>query len=144
VSLQFNKVILSGNLTRDVTLKILSGDRSVADFGLAINRRWKDANGEAKEDATFVDVQAWGRTADLCAQYLAKGRGCLVEGRLQMDTWEDKETGTRRSRLRVVAEAVQFTDSKPKDGAVDPTSPEVRPPRPDRPVTPPDQGEPPF
>jgi single-strand DNA-binding protein len=107
-----NRVFLAGNLTRDVAVRFLSGEKAVGEFGLAVNRKWKDASGEQKEEVTFVDIEAWGRTAELCAQYLAKGRGCFIEGRLKLDTWEDKKDGSKRSKLRVVADNVQFTGGK--------------------------------
>lgn len=106
----FNSVTLLGNLTRDPELKTLASGGAVANFGLAVNRRWK-TDGETKEETTFVDCEAWGRTAELIGQYLTKGSACLVQGRLKYDTWEDKD-GSRRSRLKVVAEQVQFIDRK--------------------------------
>jgi single-strand DNA-binding protein len=107
-----NRVFLAGNLTRDVAIRFLAGDKAVGEFGLAVNRKWKDGNGEQKEEVTFVDVEVWGRTAELCSQYLAKGRGCFIEGRLKLDTWEDKKDGSKRSKLRVVADNVQFMGGK--------------------------------
>ncbi len=106
----FNSVTLLGNLTRDPELKTLASGGAVANFGLAVNRRWK-TDGETKEETTFVDCEAWGRTAELIGQYLTKGSACLVQGRLKYDTWEDKD-GSRRNRLKVVAEQVQFIDRK--------------------------------
>lgn len=112
MALNLNRVMIAGNLTRDPQVRFLANEKAVAEFGLAINRRFKDANGEQKEEATFVDIECWGRTAELAGQYLLRGRGCLIEGRLKLDTWDDKETGQKRSKLRVVADSVQFTDSK--------------------------------
>lgn len=112
MSLNFNKVIIAGNLTRDPQVRFISNERAVADFGLAVNRRFKGSDGQLKEETTFVDVEAWGKTAELVGQYLVKGRGALVEGRLKLDSWEDKESGQKRSRLKVVADSVQFTDRK--------------------------------
>ena len=116
MALNFNRVLLGGNLTRDPQIRFLANEKAVAQFGLAINRKYKDANGQSKEDTTFVDVETWGRTAELVGQYLTKGRGCFIEGRLKLDSWDDKETGQKRSKLVVVADNVQFTDSK-LDGA---------------------------
>jgi single-strand DNA-binding protein len=116
MALNFNRVLLGGNLTRDPQIRFLANEKAVAQFGLAINRKYKDANGQSKEDTTFVDVETWGRTAELVGQYLTKGRGCFIEGRLKLDSWDDKETGQKRSKLVVVADNVQFTDSK-IDGA---------------------------
>jgi single-strand DNA-binding protein len=121
--MNLNKVLIAGNLTRDPQIKFFANEKAVANFGLAINRRFKAANGEAKEDVVFVDVEAWGRTAELVGQYLVKGRSCFIEGRLKLDQWEDKD-GQKRSKLTVVAESVQFTDSKP---ATDQPAPAPRP-----------------
>ena len=115
MSLNLNIIIIAGHLTRDPQLKMLANDRAVADFGLAINRRFKGADGEVKEESTFVDIEAWGRTAELVGQYLAKGSACYVEGRLKLDSWQDKEGG-KRSRLKVVAESVQFIGPKKTSG----------------------------
>lgn len=104
-----NRVIIAGNLTRDPQVRFLSNEKAVANFGLAINNRFKAADGSMKEDTVFVDVEAWGRTAELVGQYLTKGRACLVEGRLKLDTWEKE--GQKQSKLRVVADSVQFLDA---------------------------------
>jgi single-strand DNA-binding protein len=117
MSVAINKVMLAGNLTRDPEVRKLNGDKSVANFGLAINRKFKGGDGEMKEEVTFVDVEAWGRTAELVGQYLTKGRGAFIEGRLKLDSWDDKD-GQKRSKLKVVADSVQFLDSgKRGDGA---------------------------
>ena len=107
----YNRVILMGNLTRDPELRNLGNDNHVAGFGLAVNRRFKDKNGERQEEVTFVDVECWGKTAELVAQYLTKGRAALIEGRLKLDQWEDKDGG-KRSKIKVVAEVVQFLGSR--------------------------------
>lgn len=107
----FNSVTLAGNLTRDPEIKTIAPERVVASFGIAINRRWKGSDGETREEATFVDIECWGRTAELASQYLTKGSSCLLQGRLKLDSWEDKD-GSRRNRLRVVADTIQFLDSK--------------------------------
>lgn len=108
--------MIAGNLTRAPELRSV-GATSVAQFGLAMNSKYKGKDGEMKEDVTFVDVEAWGKTAELVAQYLEKGSACFVEGRLKLESWEDKE-GKKRSRLKVVADNVQFLSSKgkPADG----------------------------
>ena len=103
-----NKVMLIGNLTRDPELRYTPGGKAVTDVSLAINRVWVNDQGQKQEDTTFVDVTLWGRQAELAQQYLTKGRGIYIEGRLQMDTWDDKETGKKRSRLKVVGETMQF------------------------------------
>lgn len=103
-----NKVMLIGNLTRDPELRYTPSGKAVADISLAINRVWNNEQGQKQEETIFVDVTLWGRQAELAQQYLAKGRGVYIEGRLQMDSWEDKETGKKRSRLKVVGDNLQF------------------------------------
>jgi len=112
----FNKVILAGNLTRDPELRYTPKGMAIAKLGLAINRTWKNEAGETKEEATFVDVDAFGRTAEVIGQYLKKGRPILMEGRLSLDQWDDKQTGQKRSKLGVVLESFQFIDSGKGDG----------------------------
>jgi single-strand DNA-binding protein len=108
----FNKVILAGNLTRDPELRYLPKGTAVARIGMAINRTWKTDTGETKEEATFVDVEAFGRQAEVIAQYMKKGKPLLVEGRLKLDQWEDKTTHQKVSKLKVVLESFSFIDSK--------------------------------
>ena len=103
-----NKVMLIGNLTRDPELRYTPKGTAVADIGLAINRIWNNDQGQRQEETTFVDVTLWGRQAELAEKYLGKGRGVYIEGRLQLDTWDDKETGKKRSKLKVVGENLQF------------------------------------
>ncbi|MCF7854718.1 MAG: single-stranded DNA-binding protein [Candidatus Pacebacteria bacterium] len=103
-----NKVFLMGNLTRDPELRQTPGGASVCTFGIAVNRRYKTSQGEDREETCFVDIETWGRQAETCHQHLRKGAPALVEGRLQQDRWEDKETGQARSRLLVRALQVQF------------------------------------
>lgn len=107
----FNKVILVGNLTRDPELRYTPKGTAIAKIGLAVNRVWTSESGEKKEEVTFVDVDVFGRTAENVGQYMRKGRPILVEGRLRLDQWDDKQTGQKRSRLGVVAETVQFLGS---------------------------------
>ncbi|HXT13752.1 MAG TPA: single-stranded DNA-binding protein [Candidatus Angelobacter sp.] len=107
----FNKVILVGNLTRDPELRYTPKGMAIAKIGLAVNRNWTSESGEKKEEVTFVDVDIFGRTAENVAQYMKKGRPILIEGRLRLDQWDDKQTGQKRSRLGVVAETVQFLGS---------------------------------
>ena len=106
MSVSYNHVILAGNLTRDPQVRT-AGSGSVANFGMAVSRRRKGADGAMIDETTFVDVEAWGRTGELVGQYLVKGSPAYIEGRLKLDSWEDKE-GKKQSRLRVVAETVQF------------------------------------
>ena len=112
----YNKVLLMGNLTRDVELKYTPSNQAVANIGLAVNRRYKTAEGEQREETTFVDCEAWGRTAEVMNQYLSKGRPVFIEGRLKLETWTDKDGG-KRSKHRVVVENFQFVDSRGGAGA---------------------------
>lgn len=121
----FNKVILAGNLTRDPELRYTPKGTAVCKFGLAINRNWTSESGEKKEEVTFVDVDAFARQAEVISQYMKKGRPLLVEGRLKLDQWDDKQTGQKRSRLGVVLESFSFLDSGRADAA-----PGGEPPRP--------------
>jgi len=107
----FNKVILAGNLTRDPELRYTPKGTAVARITLAVNRKWKSETGELKEEVTFVDVDAFGKTAETIGQYLKKGRPILIEGRLRYETWEDKQTKQKKSKLGVVLENFQFLDS---------------------------------
>lgn len=113
----FNKVILVGNLTRDPEVRYTSGGTAVTEVGLAVNRQWTDrSTNERREETTFVDVTLWGRTAEIAGEYLSKGRPCLIEGRLQLDQWEDKETGQKRSKLKVVGDTLQLLGSRGDGG----------------------------
>ena len=106
----FNKVFLMGNLTRDIEIRHTSGNNAVGNFGIAMNRKFRTQSGENREETTFVDCEAWGRTAEVMSQYLAKGRPVFIEGRLKLDQWEGKD-GSKQSKLRVVVENFQFIDS---------------------------------
>ncbi len=111
----FNKVMLMGNLTRDIELRHLpNSSQAVANIGLAVNRRFKTQEGEQREEVTFVDCEAWGKTAETMSQYLRKGRPVFIEGRLKLDTWEKE--GQKHSKLKVVVENFQFIDSKDSSG----------------------------
>ena len=103
-----NKVFLMGNLTRDPELRFIDSGTPVAEFGMAINRNWKGQDGSNKEETCFVDVTVWGRRAEVVNEYLRKGRPVFIEGRLKFDTWEARDGGGRRSKLRVVADNFQF------------------------------------
>lgn len=107
----FNRVILAGNLTRDPELRYMPKGTAVAKIGLAVNRSWKTETGETREEVTFVDVEAFGRQAEVISQYMKKGRPLLVEGRLKLDQWEDKTTHQKQSKLKVVLESFTFLDS---------------------------------
>jgi single-strand DNA-binding protein len=103
----YNKVILVGNLTRDPQTSYLPSQTPVVEFGLAVNRKWKDQSGQPREEVCFIDCRAYGRTAEIIQQYLTKGKQALIEGRLQFDTWEGKD-GTKRSKHRVFVENMQM------------------------------------
>lgn len=111
-----NKVMLIGNLTRDPEVRYTPKGTAVADLGLAINRYYQGDNGERQEETTFVDVTLWGKQAELAQQYLGKGRPVYIEGRLQMDTWEDKQSGQKRSKIKIVCENMQFLGSRDGGG----------------------------
>ncbi|PYJ80094.1 MAG: single-stranded DNA-binding protein, partial [Verrucomicrobia bacterium] len=95
----FNKIILMGNLTRDPELRYTPKGTAVAKLGLAVNRTWKTETGETKEDVLFIDIEAFSRQAETIGQYLKKGSPILVEGRLRMDTWDDKQTNQKRTKI---------------------------------------------
>jgi single-strand DNA-binding protein len=106
-----------GNLTRDPQVKYTPSGQAVSEIGLAVNRSWFDKNSnQRREEATFVDVTLWGRTAEIAGEYLVKGRQVLIEGRLQLDQWDDKETGQKRSKLRVVCENMTMVGGRPEGG----------------------------
>jgi single-strand DNA-binding protein len=140
--MNYNKVILAGNLTRDPAVKFLADQKAVAEFGLAINRRWKSGD-QVREETTFVDIEVWGITAENAGKYLKKGSGIFLEGRLKLDTWEDKKDGSKRSKLRVVADVLQFTSPKPAGPAAATPAAESTP-APTPPAAAPADDEPPF
>jgi single-strand DNA-binding protein len=113
----FNKVMLMGNLTRDPEVRYTPKGTAVAEIGLAVNRIYSGENNEKREETTFVDVTLWGRTAEVAGEYLKKGRPVFIEGRLQLDSWEDKQSGQKRSKLRVVAEGMQLIGSRGGSGS---------------------------
>src|SRR3981189_3598429 len=121
----FNKVILLGNLTRDPEIRYTPKGSAVCDLGLAVNRNYTLDNGEKREEVTFVDVVLWARLAEIAGEYLRKGRPVFIEGRLQMDSWDDKQTGQKRTKLRVVGESMQLLGSRP-GGAAGETAEEDR------------------
>ncbi len=111
-----NKVMLIGNLTRDPEVKYTPKGTAVAEIAIAINRNYTGADGQKKEEVTFIDVTLWERLAEIAGEYLKKGRPVFIEGRLQLDTWDDKATGQKRSRLRVRAEQMQLLGSREGGG----------------------------
>ena len=134
----FNKVILVGNLTRDPELRYTPKGMAIAKIGIAVNRTWRTETGEQKEEVTFVDVDAFGKQAETLGQYMRKGSPILIEGRLRLDQWDDKQTGQKRSKLGVVVEGFQFLGGgqRPEGGP----APAARPARAATP--PPAEGEP--
>ncbi len=128
-----NRVLLIGNLTRDPELRVTPKGSSICQFGLAVNRTFKDAAGQQREETTFVDIEAWGRQGEVISKYCTKGRPLFVEGRLRFDSWEDKSTGQKRSRLSVVLENFQFIGGRgdeqgPGPGGESDTAPRSAPP----------------
>jgi single-strand DNA-binding protein len=113
----FNKVILIGNLTRDVELKHLPKGTAVCNLSLAVNRRWKNEAGEEKEDVYFAECKAFGKQAETLAQYVRKGNPLMIEGRLTREEWDDKKTGDKRSTTRIMIETFQFLKERSEGAA---------------------------
>jgi single-strand DNA-binding protein len=107
-----NKVMLIGNLTRDPEIKYTPKGTAVAQVGLAVNRVWSNDAGEKQEEVTFVDIELWGRQAEIAGEYLKKGRPVFIGGRLKLDSWDDKQTGQKRSKMKVVGEQLQLLGSR--------------------------------
>ena len=119
----FNRVVLMGNLTRDPEVRYTPGGTAVAELGLAVNRSWFDKQAQQKkEETTFVDVAVWGRTAEVAGEFLTKGRSVLIEGRLHLDQWDDRETGKKRSKLKVVGEQMTMVGGRDDGGGRPPAS----------------------
>ncbi len=112
----FNQVILMGNMTRDIEVRFTPANTAVGTFGLAVNRTWTTPQGEKREEVSFIDCEAWGKAAELLKQYTSKGSPLFVSGRLKQDTWEDKNGGGKRSKLKVVIEDFRFIGSKQGGG----------------------------
>lgn len=107
-----NKVFLIGNLTRDPELRVTPKGTAICQFGIAVNRQFKDESGATRDETTFVDIEAWGKQGELVSKYLSKGSLAMVEGRLKLDQWEDKTSGQKRSKIKVVLDNVQFLSSR--------------------------------
>lgn len=107
-----NKVFLIGNLTRDPELRVTPKGTAICSFGMAVNRQYRDESGAARDETTFVDIEAWGKQGELVSKYLTKGSPCMIEGRLRLDEWTDKTSGQKRHRLKVVLDNVQFLGRK--------------------------------
>jgi len=133
----FNKVILLGNLTRDPEIRYTPKGSAVCDLGLAVNRVYTLENGEKREEVTYVDVTLWSRLAEIAGEYLKKGRPVFIEGRLQLDTWDDKQSGQKRSKLRVIGETMQLLGGRPSGGAPAEAEAEDRQSRSGKPSVPP-------
>lgn len=118
--MELNRVTLAGKLTRDIELRHLPSNQALANIGLAINRKYRGGDGEKKEEVTYVDCDAWGKTAEAMAKYLSKGSPVYIEGRLKLDTWQDKKDGSNRSKLKVVVESFQFVAAAPGQRAAAP------------------------
>jgi single-strand DNA-binding protein len=103
-----NKVMLIGNLTRDPELRVTPKGTAICQFGLAVNRQFKDESGATRDETTFVDIEAWGKQGETVAKFCTKGKPLFVEGRLKLDTWDDKTTGQKRSKMKIVLENFQF------------------------------------
>lgn len=106
----FNKVVLMGNLTRDPETRTTPSGQSVTSFSLAVNRSWRGADGQQQESVSYIDCTAWGKAGEIIAQYMQKGRALLVSGRLEQRSWDDKESGQKRSKVDVVVEDFNFVD----------------------------------
>lgn len=111
-----NKVFLIGNLTRDPELRVTPKGTAICQFGIAVNRQFKDESGATRDETTFVDIEAWGKQGELVSKYLSKGSLAMVEGRLKLDQWEDKTSGQKRSKIKVVLDNVQFLSSRGGSG----------------------------
>lgn len=119
----YNRVLLLGNLTRDPEIKTIGAGSTLANLSLAVNRRYTSGNGEKREEVTYVDIAFWGKQAEVFGRLnVRKGTPIFVEGRLQLDTWEDKQSGQKRSKLRVVGENFQLLGGR-RDGASDSPAP---------------------
>lgn len=118
----FSKAIIAGNLTRDPELRNTPSGASVCSFSVAVNRVYRDASGEQKEDVSFIDCSAWGKLGEMISQYAKKGTGVLVSGRLDQRSWEDKNTGQKRSRVEIVVEDFNFTGARDNGGSFTPSS----------------------
>ncbi|MCW5548885.1 MAG: single-stranded DNA-binding protein [Opitutaceae bacterium] len=112
----FNKVYLMGYLTRDPELRVTPKGTAIAQYGIAVNRSFKGEDGQSREEVTFVDMEAWGKIAETIGKYLHKGSPIFIEGRLKLDQWEDKASGQKRSKLKVVTESFQFLGKGAGDG----------------------------
>lgn len=116
-----NSVMLMGNITRDIELRYTPGGTAVCELSIAINRKWKDGSGKLVEEVTFVECELWDKTAEVAAEYLGKGKPIFIQGRLKQESWEDKSTGQKRSKMKVVGERIEFLGKK-EDGESKPSA----------------------
>lgn len=127
----FNQATIVGNITRDPELRYTPGGSAVCDITVAVNEKWKGKDGQAKEEVSFIDCTCWGRTAEVAAEHLKKGRSVLVSGRLRQDRWEDKNGGGKRSKIGIVVDKLQFLggkgDAPAPAAAPDPVDEAVKP-----------------
>lgn len=122
-----NKVFLAGRLTRDPELRYIPSGKAVCEFGLAVSRKYKSKDGEMREDTVFIEVTCWDKTAEFVGEKLKKGRPLIVEGRLKSDSWDDKNTGQKRTKIGVTADRVQFLEWEDRDGGGERSKPAPRP-----------------
>lgn len=115
--MNINKTFVAGRLTRDPEIKMTPQGTAIAGFSVAVNRKWRDADKQEREEVTFLDCEAWGKTADTIAKHFAKGKEIYVEGRLKSESWEDKTSGQKRSKLKIVVESFQFVGGPTERGA---------------------------
>ena len=118
-----NKVMLMGNLTRDPEIKYTPKGTAIANFGIAVNRTYTPEGGEKREEVTFIDLEAFGRTAEIIGEYFKKGRPIFIEGRLKLDQWDDKTSGKKMSKLRVVVDSFEFLGSREGGGGGEGSAP---------------------
>lgn len=132
MSISLNHTTIAGNLTRDPESKRLQGDKCVCKFSIANSQRFKDASGELREDVIFLECQAWGRTAEVIAQHCTKGKPIIVEGKLKMDQWEDKDTGAKRSKILLNVERFHFVPDGKRGSELTEDKPQPAPSSPAR------------
>ena len=126
-----NKVMLMGNLTRDPEIKYTPKGMAIANFGIAVNRVWSNEAGEKQEEVTFIDIEMFGRKAEVVGEYFKKGKPIYVEGRLKLDSWDDKTSGQKKSKLKVIGETFEFLGGREGGaGGGGESGGENRPPRP--------------
>jgi single-strand DNA-binding protein len=124
--MNLNKVQIAGRLTRDPEVRFTTSGTAISDISLAVSRFWKNDKGESQEETDFIDVTAFGRSAEIIEKHLHKGSPIFVEGRLKLDQWDDKQTGAKRSKLKVIAKSMQFVGPKPQASEPTPSAAPAR------------------